>query len=90
MSLPSSKTASVKGIDYVDITKETFHDVMPAVKEALQECSFFAFDCEMTGLFQDSSQREDILDDVYDRCDTVSIGIFSLFDRHVLMTLCIK
>ncbi len=36
-----------------DITRGNFRAALPAIKAALQECSFFAFDLEMTGLFLD-------------------------------------
>jgi poly(A)-specific ribonuclease len=46
----------------VDITKANFHDVVPAVKQALERCTFFAVDCEMTGLHTDGARHE-FLDD---------------------------
>lgn len=33
------------------VTRHNFNDTLPIVKEALDECHFFSFDCEMTGLF---------------------------------------
>lgn len=50
----------------VDITKDNFQNMLPVVKEALDRCTFFAFDCEMTGLFLDSNKHE-YLDDIQDR-----------------------
>jgi poly(A)-specific ribonuclease len=46
----------------VDITKSNFEEVMPAVKQALERCTFFAVDCEMTGLHTDGAKNE-YLDD---------------------------
>lgn len=40
--------------------------VLPAVKDALDRCEFFALDCEMTGLYLDTN-KGDYLDDVQDR-----------------------
>jgi poly(A)-specific ribonuclease len=44
----SSGTAAV-GI--MEVTKNNFAEVLPEIETALSECSFYAFDCEMTGLF---------------------------------------
>lgn len=33
------------------ITRSNFTQALPVLRQALQECEFFAFDCEMTGLF---------------------------------------
>jgi poly(A)-specific ribonuclease len=46
----------------VDITKNNFDEVLPAVKQALERCTFFAIDCEMTGLYTDGA-KHDFLDD---------------------------
>jgi hypothetical protein len=46
----------------VDITRDNFQKVLPAVKQALERCTFFAIDCEMTGLHTDGSKHE-YLDD---------------------------
>eukprot|EP00955_Chlamydomonas_euryale_P091418 364620-Chlamydomonas_euryale.AAC.8 len=35
--------------DSVDITRENFERMLPVVEAALQECTFCAIDCEMTG-----------------------------------------
>lgn len=50
----------------VDITRENFKETLPAVKDALDRCSFFAIDCEMTGLFTDGNKHE-FLDDIQAR-----------------------
>ena len=61
-------TASAAGTDdRVDITRANFKEMLPAVEQALKECDFYAFDCEMTGLFLDNN-REEYLDDMQDRC----------------------
>lgn len=56
----------------VDITKHNFNEVLPAVKQALERCSFFAVDCEMTGLHTDGFKHE-YLDDHQSRC--VYVGV---------------
>lgn len=48
------------------LTRHNFAEALPVVKEALSQCSFFSFDCEMTGLFPEG-QREDYLDDYEER-----------------------
>jgi len=52
--------------DVVDITRHNFESSLPAVVKALQQCTFFAVDCEMTGLFLDNN-KEDYLDEMPDR-----------------------
>ena len=42
----SEKTAPI-----MEVTRDNFTAVLPTVVEALSTCSFYAFDCEMTGLF---------------------------------------
>lgn len=36
---------------HMEVTKDTFEEMLPIVEEALSECQFYSFDCEMTGLF---------------------------------------
>jgi len=36
---------------HMEVTKDTFEEALPMVEEALSECQFYSFDCEMTGLF---------------------------------------
>jgi len=36
--------------DCVDITRENFKRMLPLVQKRLQECTFYALDCEMTGM----------------------------------------
>ena len=35
----------------MEVTKDNFAEALPAIREALEGASFYAFDCEMTGLF---------------------------------------
>ena len=35
----------------MEVTKDNFAEALPTIVEALSTCSFYAFDCEMTGLF---------------------------------------
>lgn len=44
--------------DCVDITRDNFAKMLPAVEAALKECSFYSFDCEMTGLFLESNGHD--------------------------------
>lgn len=37
----------------MEITKKNFNDELPSIREAIQEASFFAMDCEFTGLASD-------------------------------------
>lgn len=50
----------------LQVTRRNFAATVPAIKEALQDCQFFSFDCEMTGLFL-PGQDDHSVDDVDDR-----------------------
>lgn len=50
----------------LQVTRSNFAAALPAVKAALQDCQFFSFDCEMTGLFL-QGQEDYVVDDVADR-----------------------
>eukprot|EP00878_Enallax_costatus_P036643 GHUV01041171.1.p1 GENE.GHUV01041171.1~~GHUV01041171.1.p1 ORF type:complete len:158 (-),score=14.20 GHUV01041171.1:18-491(-) len=65
-SIRCFSTASA-GAMSVDITRQNLKDSLPAVREALDKCSFYALDCEMTGLFTDGNKHE-YLDDIQARC----------------------
>ena len=41
--------AAPTAADCVDITRDNFQAMLPMVEQKLQECAFFAIDCEMTG-----------------------------------------
>eukprot|EP00199_Chlamydomonas_sp_CCMP681_P006020 CAMPEP_0119112234 /NCGR_PEP_ID=MMETSP1180-20130426/39335_1 /TAXON_ID=3052 ORGANISM="Chlamydomonas cf sp, Strain CCMP681" /NCGR_SAMPLE_ID=MMETSP1180 /ASSEMBLY_ACC=CAM_ASM_000741 /LENGTH=208 /DNA_ID=CAMNT_0007099627 /DNA_START=50 /DNA_END=673 /DNA_ORIENTATION=+ len=62
--------AAVGPQEMTDVTRSSFQATMPHIKEALNNCSFFAIDCEMTGLFVEPS-REGFLDDPQDRYNRV-------------------
>jgi hypothetical protein len=49
-----------------EVTRSNFHELLPAVRAALDECQFFSFDCEMTGLSPEG-QHDNYLDDYEDR-----------------------
>lgn len=55
----------------VDITRKNFKDVLPLVERALAECTFFSFDCEMTGLFL-MDKQDDYLDDPQERYEKMA------------------
>jgi hypothetical protein len=50
----------------LQVTRSNFRAALPAVRAALAECQFFAFDCEMTGLTLDGGEDK-LIDDVHDR-----------------------
>ena len=56
------------------VTRENFQEVLPAVKQALQACEYYAFDCEMTGLFANDNQQN-YLDELEDRYAQASASI---------------
>lgn len=41
-------------------------EVLPALRESLTACEYYAFDCEMTGLFTNDNQQN-YLDELEDR-----------------------
>lgn len=45
------------------VTRHNFESAFPAIKEAIDECDFVAFDCEMTGLFLENNEGS-YLDDM--------------------------
>lgn len=45
------------------VTRHNFDTAAQNIKEALEECDFIAFDCEMTGLFLDNNEGS-YLDDM--------------------------
>lgn len=47
----------------MQVTKDNFDSTMPLVTQAVQECAFVAFDCEMTGLFL-QGQEHSYIDDM--------------------------
>ena len=50
----------------LQITRSNFQESLPIIQQALQDCQFFALDCEMTGLeLQDAKQE--YLDEIEDR-----------------------
>lgn len=53
MGGPPARGQAVK--QSMQITKKNFESALPAVKEAIHECDFLSFDCEMTGLFLDDN-----------------------------------
>lgn len=50
----------------MQVLRENFSATLPLVEQALQRCHFYAFDLEMTGLFQ-ADTHENYLDDIEDR-----------------------
>ncbi|GLC47457.1 hypothetical protein PLESTM_002076300, partial [Pleodorina starrii] len=61
-----SSAADGKTAPAVDVTRHNFEVMLPVVKRYLAACDYFAFDCEMTGLFLEG-QTENYLDDMQDR-----------------------
>ena len=59
---------------HLQITKANFQQSLPIIKQALQECHFFAFDCEMTGL-DTAETRQEYLDEIEDRYQLVSFNL---------------
>ena len=50
----------------MQVTRSMFDKVLPHVERAIEQCQFYAFDLEMTGLHV-SDQRESWVDDMEDR-----------------------
>lgn len=50
----------------LQITRTNFQQSLPVIKQALHDCQFFAFDCEMTGL-EVLETKQEYLDQIEDR-----------------------
>lgn len=55
---------------FLQVTRHNFEEVLPAVREALAACHFFALDLEMTGLHVRES-RFSFHDDIQDQYEQV-------------------
>lgn len=62
---PSTSSSSGNS-STLQVTRQNFRQALQVVREALAECQFFAFDCEMTGLTLEG-QEDKLIDDVFDR-----------------------
>lgn len=71
------------------ITRHNFTAVLPAVRQALEQCTFYAFDCEMTGLFPDG-QKDDPLDDFEERCVVHSFAMYFMYKAAFASVSCIN
>mmetsp|Transcript_22526 Transcript_22526/g.49239 ORF Transcript_22526/g.49239 Transcript_22526/m.49239 type:complete len:910 (+) Transcript_22526:147-2876(+) len=49
------------------VTRHNFAQTLPEIRDALNQCTFYAWDCEMTGLSTDPPGLEEYYDDVPDR-----------------------
>ncbi|KAJ9510403.1 hypothetical protein QJQ45_015870 [Haematococcus lacustris] len=45
-------------MDITDVTRDNFDVALPKIQKALSECTYYAFDCEMTGLFTDKARQQ--------------------------------
>ena len=59
------------------VTRSMFDKAMPHITRAIEQCHFYAFDLEMTGLHV-SDQRESWIDDMEDRYRVVRHCCISL------------
>ena len=50
----------------LQVTRNNFLQTLPAIRQALDQCLFYSFDCEMTGLYL-QGQEDYSLDDIEDR-----------------------
>ena len=62
LDTPLHKTPTV----LLQITRSNFQQSLPIIQQALQDCQFFAFDCEMTGL-EVLACKQEYLDEIEDR-----------------------
>jgi poly(A)-specific ribonuclease len=51
----------------MEVTRHNFDTILPHIKQALDECTFFSFDCEMTGLFLGDRNQGSFFDDIEER-----------------------
>ena len=57
---------------HAQVTRSIFDKALPHVKRAIEQCHYYAFDLEMTGLHV-SDQRGSWVDDMEDRYRVVSL-----------------
>ena len=57
---------------HAQVTRSMFDKALPDVERAIEQCHYYAFDLEMTGLHV-SDQRESWVDDMEDRYKVVSL-----------------
>lgn len=57
----------------MQVTHSMFDKALPHVERAIEQCHFYAFDLEMTGLHV-SDQRESWIDDMEDRYRVVNVS----------------
>lgn len=57
---------------HAQVTRSMFDKALPHVERAIEQCHYYAFDLEMTGLHV-SDQRESWVDDMEDRYRVVSL-----------------
>ncbi|MEW5316777.1 MAG: hypothetical protein WDW38_008127 [Sanguina aurantia] len=69
----SDSSTDAPGVVSVDITRENFARMIPMIQRALNQCEFYSFDCEMTGLILDT-QREEFFDDMQERYTKTAIN----------------
>lgn len=91
MPLCSTTLASTSS----QVTRHNFVETLPHVKEALDGCDYFAFDCEMTGIHVHDPYRDRegkppaFLDDVEDRYDEVRRRSSMECIIYILILICI-
>ena len=66
----------------LQVTRSMFDKAMPHIERAIEQCHFYAFDLEMTGLHV-SDQRESWVDDMEDRYRVVRLD----HSPHLLLYL---
>eukprot|EP01025_Chloroclados_australasicus_P029912 TRINITY_DN2990_c0_g1_i1.p1 TRINITY_DN2990_c0_g1~~TRINITY_DN2990_c0_g1_i1.p1 ORF type:complete len:790 (-),score=77.15 TRINITY_DN2990_c0_g1_i1:311-2647(-) len=49
----------------MEVTKHNFWEVFPEVEKAVKECTYYAFDLEMSGVQLESSDKYDLVEDRY-------------------------
>ena len=58
----------------LQVTKDNFSEVLPIVEQALKDCHFYAFDCEMTGLKHTYNDSISYFADMQERYAQVSMS----------------
>ena len=65
------------------VTRHNFDEALQSIKNAINECDFVAFDCEMTGLFLDNNEAS-YLDDMPLRYYKVHLPLHQLYHLFVV------
>lgn len=72
----------------MEVTRDTLEAMLPAIKAAVKQASFVAFDLEFTGLGAPSATRQTFLDTAQTRFEGAFESTGSFFPLQVCARVC--